>query len=115
VRVKLTTKSEVRDSLEGIAYRISDEIRFNIIPRKLRLTLKGEYNKQLDNEYDDDLGKREETETRFWSFGGRVKYSITPKLSVTAMGRYEDSEDETVGSTENYDLKVGGLNVTYLF
>lgn len=115
LRVKLTTKNEVRDSLEGLSYRISDEVRFNIIPRKLRLTVKGEYNNKVDDEFDDDLGKREEIVTRFWSFGGRVKYSITPKLSVTVMGRYEDAEDETVGSTENYDLKVGGLNVTYLF
>ena len=36
-------------------------------------------------------------------------------ISLTLMGGLIDSYDQTDASTENYDVKYGGLSLTYLF
>ncbi|MBD3390752.1 MAG: hypothetical protein GF418_01845 [Chitinivibrionales bacterium] len=112
----LKYKKENEDSLDSYTYKISDNLRVNIIRRKLTLNLKGELSRRLDHEYDEDR----EGDSFFYSqyilqgVEGELKYSITSKLSAAIMARYERAYDENEGG-ENYTAKIGGLHVTYLF
>ena len=108
-------KNTVLNALNGVSYKISDQLRVDIIPRKLRLSLQGEYSNKLDEKFDSDLGRRNAIATRFSNFVGEIKYSITPKISLNLLGKYEVSYDELTESTDNYSLKTGALNMTYLF
>lgn len=111
--VKVTTKREVRNSLEKLSYRLGDRLSWYAVPRKLTFTVEGEYRNENEEERDD--GVRVSTDKRSYRIGGEVKYSLSSRLSFTALGRYEDSYDELRASADNYDVKVGGLFVTYLF
>ena len=72
----------------------------------------GGFVKFMKGAYKDDGDK---ILTQLYGVELETKYSITSKLSVTAMGRYERSKDETEYSTDNYHVGIGGLHVTYLF
>jgi hypothetical protein len=109
-------KDEVRNDLQVLSYKISDRIRLDIIPRKLRLTVKGDFRRKAEEEDESDsTDTRISTETTFKGFEAEVKYTLTPKISVTGMGRWEDSYDETEQSADNYRVYVGGALLTYLF
>ncbi len=122
ITVRVTTKNEVLDSLNGVSYKIGDELKLALIPRKLNLNLKGEYSDKLDKKAIDTTSvelsapaQHQSLLTRFYSFEAEVKYSLTSKWSLTARGRYESALDQTPGSRENYTVKVGSLYITYLF
>lgn len=112
---KVTTKAEERDSLRALSYKISDKVEYSIIPRKLSVALDGSYAKTTEEEYDGLQGTRVTTIRSSYAAEISGKYSLTSRLSVTAMGKYEKSYDESLGSPENYNVKVGGLSLTYLF
>lgn len=110
--VKVKYKTEIDDDSKRIDYKITDNLRVGIIPRKLTLTLKGEYRNQNETADDfpsDGIGLEQKT------IQADLKYAITSRLSATVMGKYEDYTDEAESSTENYTVKVGGLHLTYLF
>jgi hypothetical protein len=111
---RFSTQKRVQDSLRGKTYKIGDEVRVNVLPRKLTCTLKGEYGKRVDNKSNSTLLiKRDET-TRTMGFEGEAKYSFTAKASLSVMGRYEENEDtETI--SDNYTVKIFGVHLTYLF
>ncbi len=110
--VKVKYKTEIEDDTKRIDFKITDNLRLGIIPRKLTLTLKGEYrnqNETADDYPEDGIDLVQKT------VQGELKYAITSRLSATIMAKYEDYDDEAEGSTENYTVKVGGLHLTYLF
>ena len=109
---KVKYKTEIEDDTKRIDFKITDNLRVGIIPRKLTLTLKGEYRNQ--NEKADDYPK-DGIDLIQKTIQGELKYAITSRLSATVMAKYEDYDDEAEGSTENYTVKVGGLHLTYLF
>jgi len=112
ISLKVKYKTEVEDDMNRFDIKITDDMRITVIPRKLTLTLKGEYRNQLERA--DDLpsdGIRLNQKT----IQIEAKYAITSKLAATAMGKYEDYYDEAESSSENYSIKVGGLLLTYLF
>ncbi|MFC1476826.1 hypothetical protein ACFL5S_02570, partial [Fibrobacterota bacterium] len=110
--VKVKYKTEIDDDSKKLDFKITDNLRVGIIPRKLTLTLKGEYRNQ--NEIADDLaGDGIDLEQK--TIEADLKYAITSRLSATVMGKYENYTDEAESSTENYTVKVGGLHLTYLF
>jgi hypothetical protein len=120
--VRLTTKNEVLDSLHTLSYKLSDELKLVLVPRKLNLNLKGEYGNKNDKKAIDtssaDLTaprQRQVLRTVFTAFEAEVKYSLTSKWSMTLRGRYEKSRDDTPGSRENYAVKIGSFYCTYLF
>lgn len=120
--LRITAKNEVLDSLNGFSYKIGDELKLTLIPRRLNLNLKGEYSDKLDKKAIDttsvDLSAPTEHQsllTRFYSFEAEVKFSLDAKWSFTARGRYESALDQTPGSRENYTVKVAGFYLTYLF
>ncbi|MBD3421864.1 MAG: hypothetical protein GF398_17270 [Chitinivibrionales bacterium] len=110
---RITTKDEVRDNTTGLSFKFDDKLRITIIPRKLNLTLKGEYSDKAEEE-DVDAG-REETVINSYSFETELKFSVTSKLSIATMGKYEKMTDDNEGSQDNYNVVIGGLHVTYLF
>jgi hypothetical protein len=120
--LRVTTKNEALDSLNGLQYKISDDLKLNLIPRKLSVNLKGEYSNRLDKKVIDTTSSdpaapklRQALLTRFYGFETEVKYSLNAKWSFTLKGRYENAFDETPGSKENYSMKMGSLQMTYLF
>lgn len=120
--IRFTSKDEVQDSLKGFAYKIGDELKLSLIPRKLTWSLKGEYSNKLDKKVvatSDASGntvvEHQSLKTIMTSFETEVKYSLTSKWSLTARGRYENSQDDTPGSRENYIAKIFGFYCTYLF
>ncbi len=120
--LRFTTKNEVLDSLNSGAYKIGDELRLNLIPRKLTLNLKGEFSDKLDKKAIDTTSadtsaplSHQSLLTRFYSFETEVKYSLSSKWSITGRGRYESALDQTPGSRENYSVIIGSLYLTYLF
>jgi hypothetical protein len=112
--VRLTTKTKVLNDFSGLSYKFTDEAQFTVVPRKLNLILKGDFFNKVDTELD-TISRRVETPTRLYGIEGEVKYTITSRFSMSANGRYEASRDQTVGSTENYVVGLGGLHLTYLF
>jgi len=109
-------KNEEDDDKERIDFKISDNLRVNIIPRKLTLILKGEYRNQVEELDNDSLaGERDEVDLNQKAIQAELKYAITSRLSVIGMGKYEKFFDEDATSTENYTVKIGGLHLTYLF
>jgi hypothetical protein len=113
---KLTTKREKRNDLSGLSYKLSDQLDVSIIPRKLTCKLKGEFNNRIDEkDVSDTTSARQTTRTRLYGVEGEIKFAFTPKLSLTGVGRYENSKDGTEGSSDNYNVKIGGLLLTYLF
>jgi len=120
--IRFISKNEVQDSLKGFAYKIGDELKLSLIPRKLTWSLKGEYSNKLDKKVvatSDESGAtvldHQSLRTILTSFETEVKYSLTSKWSLTARGRYENSIDDTPGSRENYVAKIFGFYCTYLF
>jgi hypothetical protein len=114
--VQAKYKSEVEDNQTTVDVKASENIRINLIPRKLALSLKADYRYQLE-ELDDEVnpGQRTDSKLTQLTLEGELKYTITSKLSLTGMCTYEDYYDEKTGSTENYSVIIGGLNMTYLF
>ena len=101
---------EVRKDL-----KLSDNIRVTIIPRKLILSLKGDWQLRATEKLNDSGTARITEERDFRNVEGELKYAITSKLSAILSARYEKSSDGAVGSRENYSMKTGGLHFTYLF
>jgi len=123
VKKLVTNKSNIRLALKtkpagdffGYQYIISDQVRVTIIPRRLVLNLKGEYGTRVDEQDGETGDERVAVETSSYTVDGDVKVTLTSKLSLTVMGKYEVSQDENVGSTDNYTVKIGGMSLTYLF
>lgn len=120
--VRFTTKNETLDSLRGLSYKLSDELKLVLVPRKLSLNLKGEYSNKLDKKVIDTSSadpsapkENQKLRTIFDAFETEVKYSLTSKWSLTLRGRYEKSLDDTPGSRENYTVKILSFYGTYLF
>jgi len=113
--LRVTTKSEVRDSLRGLQFKISNDLKWNVIPRTLSFVIKGDYKQRIDDEYDDELAAREKTVTEYYSAGFETKYSLTSRTALKGVLEYESSRDETLYSSENFDAFIGGLYLTYLF
>jgi len=111
---RIAMKEKNKDNFYGLSYKISDQANITIIPRKLSLKLKGEYSDKVDEE-DEDEGVRESIETEFYAVEGELKVTLTSKLSMRILGKYEESLDENEGSAENYNAKIGGVLLTYLF
>lgn len=110
--VSVKFKSKLEDSSDEMDYKITDNLRINIIPRKLTLTLNGEYRNKVKNtplEIPVKLYVKQKT------VKGELKYAVTSKLSSTLMGKYENYLDENSSSSENYSVIIGGLHFTYLF
>jgi hypothetical protein len=119
--VRLTLKDENRDSLNSLAYKISDQLGLTILPRKLSLNISGELSRKTEKEYIVDtlsstvLGWQDPLLTSFYGGELEAKYSLTPRLSFALKGRYEKSYDEIESSRENYLVKIVGLQMTWLF
>ncbi len=109
--VKVKFKTEIDEEMERLDYKISDNLRVNIIPRKLTLNLKGEYRNQNEAtlEFPNGIDLIQKV------IEADLKYAITSRLSAKIMGKYEDYSDATESSSENYTMKIGGLHLTYLF
>jgi hypothetical protein len=108
--LSLRFKRDIKDSLHGFQYKISDNAKLNIIPRKLTLTAKGEYGRKID----DKAGTDADNLSILNAFESELKYVFSSKFSANMIGRYEKVWDNTDGA-ENYSVKIAGLNVTYLF
>jgi hypothetical protein len=104
----------VQDSLKGVAYKVGDEVRLTVLPRKLTCTVKGEYARRVDNKFNTSMsGKRDEI-TKMKGIEAEAKYSLTSRASLSIMGRYETNEDtETI--SDNYTATIFGMHFTYLF
>jgi hypothetical protein len=120
--LRFTAKDETLDSLRGLSYKLSDELKLVLVPRKLSLNLKGEYSNKLDKKSIDTSSadpaaakQQQNLRTIFDAFEAEVKYSLNGKWSLTLRGRYERSLDETPGSRENYTVKIVSFYGTYLF
>ncbi|MBN1576662.1 MAG: right-handed parallel beta-helix repeat-containing protein [Chitinispirillaceae bacterium] len=111
---RLAMKHESRDSLRAYQYKLADRLFIQIIPRKLNCTISGEYSYKSEKEFDVSYW-RLPLLTKYYSGEVEVKYSLTTRLTCSAMGRYEKSYDDIPGSSENYSAPVAGLHVTYLF
>lgn len=109
VRVKY--KTEVEDDSKKFEYKISNNLRVNIVPRKLTLIMRGEYRNQ-NEETDTDPGGLKLTQV---SVQGDIKYTITSRLSALLMVKYEDFRDDNEASRENYTATIAGIHLTYLF
>lgn len=108
-------KTETDENEKKIDIKISDDIRINIIPRKVRLTITGDYRWVRKKYSDSDAGVRITEIAKQMTIQPELKYSINSRLSATMMGKYEKGYDEAEGSTENYSVIIGGLHFTYLF
>ena len=105
-----------------MSYKLSDELKLVLVPRKLSLNLKGEYSNKLDKKAIDTSSvdptsprQQQNLRTLFTSFETEVKYSMTAKWALTLRGRYENARDDTPGSRENYSVKIVSFYCTYLF
>jgi hypothetical protein len=118
---RVTFKNENRDSLNSVAYKISDQFSVTVIPRKLTFTVAGEMARKTEKEYAVDtlrainLGWQDPVLTNFTGGELEAKYTITPRLSASIKGRYEQSYDDVESSRENYNVIIAGMNVTWLF
>jgi hypothetical protein len=101
----------VEDDSKKFEYKISDNLRINIVPRKLMLILRGEYRNQNEKTVTDPGGIKLVQK----SVQADIKYTITSRLSALLMGRYEDFRDDNEASRENYSATIAGLHMTYLF
>jgi hypothetical protein len=111
---RFSTQKRVQDSLKGIAYKFSDEVRLTLLPRKLTCNFKGEYSKRVDNKYNSRLNYKRDEITKMKGIEAEVKYTFTPKASLSIMDRYELNEDtETI--SDNYTVEIFGMHLTYLF
>lgn len=112
--IRLATKYENRDSLRAFQYKFSDQLSFQLIPRKLNCTVGGEYSFKSETEYGESDWE-DPLLTIFYSGEVELKYTVTSRLSCSMMGKYEKSSDDLTGSSENYRVLIGGFHVTYLF
>jgi hypothetical protein len=113
--LNLKYRNENKDSLRSTAYKISDNVRLNVLKRRLTINLKGEYTNRIDGKYDlTRAAPWYNTRYILYAVEGEVKYMITAKLAATLKLTYERSYDENDGG-ENYAAKIGGLHVNYLF
>ena len=115
VSFRITTDAKKRDDLRGLSYKFGDQLKLTLIPRKFNVKISGDYSNKADNRLDTNGVSRDIIVTNMYSAEMEAKYTITPRFSVNALGRYEKSLDQTEGSSENYTVKIGGLSVTYLF
>ncbi len=111
ITVNVKYKTEVDEDAKKLNIKVSDNLRWNIIPRKLTLILSGEYRHQNE----DNSSKPYTIELRQKSVQADIKYAITNRLSAIVMGKYEDYSDGNEGSRENYTAKIAGFHMTYLF
>lgn len=111
---KVKYETEKRDDATEFGYKISDNLRLTLIPRKLTLSLKGVYDRRREEEREDDAAVRETTDYTRTDIEGEVKYSFTSRLSATTGLRWERVEDQTPGAVD-YRVLIGGLHLTYLF
>ena len=111
----VTSKQKVLNSFSGLSYKFGDQLKLDILPRKLSCTIKGDYSNKTDEQYDAALSARTITTTTTKAGEVEIKYVLTSKISLILNGRYENSYDESAASTENYTAIIGGLHGTYLF
>ncbi len=115
---KYKIKQETNGSRETDGYEIKNRTNINIIPRKLKLNLEGIYRKNSDAEDIEDTENNTYHKLdigKFYSASGEIKYTMSSKLSASLINTYENSYDETTGSTDNYNVFWSGLNFTYVF
>jgi hypothetical protein len=111
---KFSTQRRVQDSLSGVAYKVGDEVRLTVLPRKLTCNVKGEFGKRVDNKFNSTINRKRDEITKMTGIEGEVKYSFTSRASLSIMGRYETNEDtETI--SDNYSVDIFGMHFTYLF
>jgi hypothetical protein len=118
VKIKFKNDYAGTSALESgrqVDFKVGDDIRVGIIPRKLTLTMKGEYRRKTDNKDSDLSGVFTPTLTTEKNIEASLKYTITSKLSAILSGKYEDHYDESPSSTENYSAGIGSLHVMLLF
>ena len=111
---RLAMKYENRDSLRAYQYKISDQLSYQIIPRKLTCSVTGEYIRKTEREHDAEEWLSPLL-TSFYGGGLELKYSLTSRLSCSVKGKYEKSYDEIPSSSENYSVRIAGMHLTYLF
>jgi hypothetical protein len=107
---KVKRETEVRDDAEERVFKVSNDLRLTLIPRKLTLNLGGAYDWRLEGEHGahpTEYYTRTEVESE-------VKYSFTSRLSTTTGLRWEKILDKTPGAVD-YTVLIGGLHLTYLF
>lgn len=114
INFRFATKHENRDSLRAYQWKCSDQLSFQILPRRLSCSVIGEYSYKSEKEFD-GLDWADPRATLFYNAELELRYSLSARLSSSLMGKYEKSRDELTGSTENYRTKIAGFHVTYLF
>jgi hypothetical protein len=112
--LRVRFRRENQDSLSGYGLRVSDNCRLTIIPRKLSLLLKGEYDREVEDRFSAESGTWENLYRTMTRADIELKYTLTAKLSAVLSGGYELVDDSNEGG-ENYDVKIGGFHLTYLF
>jgi hypothetical protein len=114
ISCRFATQKRAQDSLNGRTYKVADEVRLTMIPRRLTCTMRGEYSKRVDNKFNREIGVKRDEITLMNAIEAEVKYSFTSRMSLSIMDRYEKNEDtETI--TDNYKVEIFGLHLTYLF
>lgn len=111
-QIRVATRDEKRDSLEAYSYKLQNQTTWNIIPRKLILSVTGEYNSSKET---DIYTTQNPTLASFYKGEMEIKYSLNSRLSMSVMGSYEKSYDEASSSAENYNALITGINLTCLF
>ncbi len=118
IRNKLTLtgdySKENRDNEVERGFRVSDDFRIKIVPRKLTAYIEGEY--------DRDWTEQDVSETHPWKrtqeiskeLSFELKYGITSTLSLRSVYEYKDVYDESSYSS-NYSVNIAGLYLSYVF
>lgn len=110
--IRLANRDEKRDDLQAFSYKLQNQTNWNIVPRKLSMSMLGEYS---NSEETDIYSKNNPTLINFYKGEMEIKYSINSRFSLSAMGSYEKGYDETPGSAENYTAIISGVHLTCLF
>jgi hypothetical protein len=111
---RVSTQKRHQDTLNGVSYKIGDEVRLTLLPRKLTCNIKGEYGKRVDNKHSSRYNIKRNEITKIKDIEAEVKYTITPKASLSIMDRYE-TNDDTETFSDNYTAEIFGMHFTYLF
>lgn len=113
---RVATKETKRDSLRGLDYRLRNRFTYTVLPRRLSMSIAGDYSRRRDKEFCTDQNSWEDPVLTV-AYGGEseIRYTINSKYTLSCKGRYEKSYDELPGSSENYTLLMGAFHVTCLF
>jgi hypothetical protein len=116
VSLKISFKDENSDSLHGIAWKITDQVTYSIIPKVLSVQLDGEYSSRRESNYDIEKNSwNNPLYGSFYSTAAELRYNVNSSLTLNGRTKYEKSFDELPGSTENYHMFMVGMFCTTLF